>query len=154
MWAVAFSWVFRLARPWGKYLSCLIFEISPCKAKFSRKLNRTLEETAELIALLGLARKFAQLFPQVCGRFKEIRMPVNLTVNYLKCYCINWNNSLQTSSILQERVERKVGEHAQKEGLASPRFSWVTGFFHAVIAPGEVFTTGNPSKTIPGIASN
>ena len=49
---------------------CLIFEIAPREAKFSQKLNRTLEETAELIALLGLVRQFAQLFPQVCGKLK------------------------------------------------------------------------------------
>ena len=51
-------------------ISCLIFEISPREAKFSRKLNRTLEETAQLIASRCLARQFAQLFPQVCGRLK------------------------------------------------------------------------------------
>ena len=50
---------------------CLVFEISPHEGKFSRKLNRTLEETAELIAFRCLARQFAQLFPQVCGRLKN-----------------------------------------------------------------------------------
>ena len=49
-------------------ISNLIFDTSAREAKFSRKLNCTVEETAELIALLGLARQFAQLFPQVCGR--------------------------------------------------------------------------------------
>ena len=42
------------------------------EAKFSRKLNRTLEETAELIALLGLARPFARLFPQVSDRLTTL----------------------------------------------------------------------------------
>ena len=51
--AVEFLWEFRLARPWGKYLTCLIFEISPREAKFSQKLNRTLEETTELITSRG-----------------------------------------------------------------------------------------------------
>ena len=51
--AVEFLWEFRLARPWGKYLTCLIFEISPREAKFSQKLNHTLEETTELITSRG-----------------------------------------------------------------------------------------------------
>ena len=49
------GWVFRLARPWGKYLSCLMFEISPREAKFSR--NSTAHLRKQLSWLLCVASR-------------------------------------------------------------------------------------------------